>query len=128
MRTSQGDKIYQVLRTHLGRENAISAPAICKALRWPEGREREVRRVIRSESPLWADANGIVCAAPGGGYFLAQTLEEIMAYESWLLDGLNAYQERLEIVRNYCRARGIKLPSFTRTQKPAFRGDLEKAA
>ena len=114
MRTPQGDKIFEVLRAHLGRENAISAPDICTALRWPTGREREVRRIIRAESPLWSDANGIVCAAPGGGYFLAQTLEEILAYESWLQEGFNSYKERLESVRAYCRARGLHLPSFTR--------------
>lgn len=114
MRTPQGDRIYRVLAAHLGRENAISAPDICKALRWPEGRERQVRQIIRDESPLWADDNGILCAAPGGGYFLAQTFEELLAYESWLQEGRKSYDERLRSVRAYCRKRGFDLQQFRR--------------
>jgi len=112
MRTPQGDKIFEVLQKHLGRENAISAPDIAKALRWPAGREREVRRIIRTESPLWADKNGVLCAAPGGGYFLAQTFEELMAYHSWLCDGRNSYDERIKSVEAYCHARGFNLQPF----------------
>jgi hypothetical protein len=114
MKTPQGDKIYDVLRLHQGRENAISAPEICRALRWPEGRERQVRQIIRDESPLWAEDAGIVCAAPGGGYFLATSMEELLAYESWLLEGRNSYDERLHRVRAYCRKRGFDLEQFRR--------------
>ncbi len=114
MKTPQGDKIYAILRMHLGRENAISAPAICQALHWPEGRERQVRQIIRDESPLWAEESGILCAAPGDGYFLATTFFELLAYESWLLEGRNSYDERLRRVRAYCRKRGFDLEQFRR--------------
>jgi hypothetical protein len=114
MKTPLGDKIYSVLARHVGRENAISAPGICRELLWSEGRERQVRQIIRDESPLWAEEHGILCAAPGGGYFLATTMEELLAYESWLIEGRNSYGERLRRVRAYCRKRGFDLEQFRR--------------
>src|SRR5258708_4776736 len=78
MRTGEGDKIFDVIRAHVGSENAISAPDICRELGWSHGCERNVRRIIAKESHLWPE---IVCARAGdptggGGYFVAESYEE----------------------------------------------------
>lgn len=82
MRTNTGDAIHHILRVHVGQEQAISAPDICRALRWPAPRERHVRRLIADESALWPDV--VVCATPGQGYFCAASLDEIQRYDNWL--------------------------------------------
>jgi len=115
MRTKNGDRIYDILRSHIGKENAISAPAIAQALRWPEHRERKVRQIIRDESMFWAANGGLVCAIPGSGYFIAQSFEELAAYESWLTEGRDSYSQRIAIVRKYCRARGFNLSNRSLT-------------
>ena len=114
MRTNPGDKIFAILKTHIGRENAISAPELAKAIGWRSSLEREVRRIIRTESPLWAERDGLVCAVPGGGYFLGTSFEELSTYHTWLTEGRTAYEERIAIVANYCRARGIALAPIRR--------------
>ena len=82
MKTKDGNKILRVLRSHVGQEEAISAPAICRALGIRETRERHVRQVIADESALWPDV--VICATPGQGYFCAATFEELEAYDNWL--------------------------------------------
>ena len=81
MKTATGNAILAILRRHVGRAQAITAPGICRALNFPVTRERLVRRIIADESALWPEI--IVCATPGEGYFCAETFEEIERYDHW---------------------------------------------
>lgn len=82
MRTQFGDRIFTTLRSRIGRDQAISAPALCQELGWPESRERFVRRIIADESALWPGV--LICSVPGDGYFCAATYEEAETYLNWL--------------------------------------------
>jgi len=105
MRTDEGNKVYAIVRCHIGRENAISAPDICRQLRWPMSRERFVRQIIADESHLWDGV--LICAVGGEGYFCAQTFDEAHAYRNWLRDLMLKSKEKLARFENACSLMGI---------------------
>jgi hypothetical protein len=111
LRTPDGDKIFDVIRHHIGDENAIGAREICRELGWPIGSARHVRRIIAAESPEW---QGIVCAhagdpAGGGGFFIASTYLEIEAYWAFLDDLRSAAALKVTRFENLCYRMGIRL-------------------
>lgn len=113
MRTPEGDKIFAIIRRHVGRENGISARAICRELGWdPVGRERTVRRIIADQSCLWTNGGGVlVCALTGNGatgYFAATTFEEAETYYNWLLSLASVANRKVFNFREACRKMGIR--------------------
>lgn len=113
MRTPEGNKIADVLRSHVGAENAISAPDICRALHLPVKRERHVRRVIADESALW---DGIlICSTPGKGYFAAASYDELIEHDCWLTGLLTEAEKKLAGFRKLAIAHGLRLPAFQPT-------------
>jgi hypothetical protein len=77
------ERVYSCLCEHQGRDQAITAPGICKRLGWSRGREREVRRMIAGNAnKAWL---GVLCAVPGLGYFFASDMEEIATYRKYLV-------------------------------------------
>jgi hypothetical protein len=86
MKTELGNKIFRIISRHYGSARAISPRDIALELGHPETFERAVRRVIAAERDQWP---AIVCAklagrGDEGGYFVAETYEEIEAYWAWL--------------------------------------------
>jgi hypothetical protein len=112
MRTPEGDKVYAIVRTHIGAGDAISAPEIAKQLGWRAYRERVVRRIISDEGHLWP--NILVCSIPGKGFFCAETYEEAEAYDNWLGDLITSAREKQIIFRVACQKMGFH---FTRTNE-----------
>ena len=108
MRTPEGDKIFAVVRTRIGRDQAISAPDICRELRWPMSRERMVRQIIADESHFWDHV--LVCSAAGSGYFVAAEIEEVHKYRNWIDDLFYRAEEKLRKVDEACARMGIKFP------------------
>lgn len=106
MRTSLGDKVYKVIRRHVGASSYISAPAICKELGWRPSRERFVRQLIADESPLWDD---FVCSIPGRGYFVAESAEDLVKYHHWLSDLAAKAKNKVEYLQKFCRQKGINI-------------------
>lgn len=104
MRTAKGEKILEVIRGRIGVENCISAPDICRELRWPIGREREVRRIIATESMLW-DVEIIEKA--GSGYCVAKDYEEIEENIHWLDELAKTAAQKAQLKRDYFARRGI---------------------
>ncbi len=107
MRTKTGDRIASILRRHVGREEAIGAPDICRELGWPLKREREVRRIIADQAPLWEGV--LVCAKPGDGYFVASNIDEAQAYQNWLNDLTNKAALKSSAFRLSAAAMGLHL-------------------
>lgn len=105
MKTDEGNKIYAVVRCHIGRENAISAPDICRAIGWPMSRERFVRQIIADENHLWQGI--LVCAVGGAGYFVAETFDEARKYRNWLRDLNEASRLKLTRFESSCKVMGI---------------------
>ena len=108
MKTHHGEKIAAILSQHIGREQAITAPAICAELGWSEGRERLVRQIIASESPLWPV---LVCGVPGQGYFIAEDIAEAEQYENWLSDLARDAAAKVTSFRESARRMGIAFPT-----------------
>ncbi|GEM_PF-3890830 len=109
MRTPEGDAIFAVVKTRVGRDHAITSADICRELRWRPSRERQVRQIISDESMLWPE---IVCAAPGknGGFFRAETLDELCIYDNWLTEIAEREMNKRDAFRAYVRQQGIRLP------------------
>lgn len=106
MRTGEGNEIYRVLRTHIGRDQAISAPDICRAIGWSMTRERHVRQVISDESHFWSGV--LICSSPGAGYFVAADFEEVHKYRNWIADLFHQAADKLRKVDNACAKMGIR--------------------
>lgn len=112
MRTPEGDKIFAIIRQQDGAENAITAPQICRELGWKKSRERTVRRIIADESAFWE--GWPVCGIPGQGYFVAESIEELMSYRNWLADLVDRSTDKLNAFRAALQKMGIKLPEHHR--------------
>lgn len=112
MRTPEGDKVFAIIRQHDGAENAITAPQICRQLGWRRSRERLVRQLIADESAAWE--GWPVCAIPGQGYFVAQSIEELMSYDNWLAELLTRSTDKLNAFRAAVKKMGIRLPEHHR--------------
>lgn len=117
MKTNTGDLILKVLRQHVGQDQAISAPDICRELHWPLSRERLVRRIIADESALWPDV--LICALPGAGFFCAATFAEIESREHWLSALAKDSAEKHRLFRKAARALGFCLPDHNFTEAAA---------
>jgi hypothetical protein len=112
MRTTQGDKIFAIIRQHDGAANAITAPQICRELGWRKSRERTVRQIIADEAAFWE--GWPVCAIPGQGYFVAESIEELMSYDNWLADLVDRSSDKLKAFRAALKKMGIRLPEHHR--------------
>ncbi len=77
------ERVHCALLEHNGRDNAVTAPALCFRLGWSKGQEREVRRIIEKHANK--DWLGVLCAIPGLGYFFATDMEEIATYRKYLV-------------------------------------------
>lgn len=111
MRTAEGDKIFRIIRSRIGRPQAISSLDICRELRWPLSRDRMVRQTISDESHLWPAV--LVCAVPGQGYFCAETYEEAESCDNWLSDLVEAAQNKRTAFRTACQKMGF---NFTKNR------------
>lgn len=88
------ERVHAALVAHQGRDQAISAPRLCRHLGWSHGREREVRRIIEDNAnDNWP---GVLCAIPGVGYFFAADLEEIVTYRKYLVALKDAARDKLK--------------------------------
>jgi hypothetical protein len=108
VRSKTGDRIFAVLRQHVGAANAITGPQLCRALGYRKSMERAIRRIIADESARWE--GWPVCAIPGQGYFIAESIEELMSYDNWLADLLERSTNKLQAFRAAVRKMGIRLP------------------
>ncbi len=116
MHTEHGKSIAAILSQHIGREQAITAPAIAQELGWPESRERLVRQIIATESALWPV---LVCGVPGQGYFIAEDVEEAAAYDSWLSDLHAKAEDKVTAFRASAARIGFRFPLPTEPQLAA---------
>lgn len=107
MRTNTGNTIFNLLREHVGQEEAISAPQICRELGWPDSRERLVRRIIADESALWPDV--LICSVPGAGYFCAASFQEIESADHWLANLATEAAEKHRLFRATAQQLGFSL-------------------
>ena len=107
-------KIRGFERRHSGRDQAISAPDICRELGWPMKRERLVRQIISDESHLWTGV--LVCGVPSAGYFCAADIEEVHKYRNWIADLFHKAADKLRKVDEACTRMGIR---FARETPPA---------
>lgn len=108
---NRASQIQAVLRQHVGRDQAISAPGICRILRWPLSLEREVRRIIKDEGRSWGGEGElfVVCAIPGRGFFIAADFEEIQNHDNWLSAQYAAVGKSRRDFRTLCKNLGITL-------------------
>jgi hypothetical protein len=112
MRTTDGDKVFAIIRAHIGAEDAITAPEIARELRWKASDERKVRRIISDEGYLWPDI--LVCSIPGKGYFCATSYEEAESYDSWIAGLLDSAREKQTAFRAQCRKMGFRFAQTNR--------------
>jgi hypothetical protein len=111
MRTQLGNNIFGIISRHYGSARAISPREIALELGEPETYERAVRRVIAAERDQWP---AIVCAklagrGDEGGYFVAETYQEIEAYWAWLSDLESKAIAKREGFEALCQTNGINL-------------------
>src|SRR3954447_982793 len=111
MRTQLGNNIFGIISRHYGNARAISPRDIALELGEPETYERSVRRVIAAERDEWP---AIVCAklagrGDEGGYFVAETYQEIEAYWAWLSDLESKAIAKREGFEALCQTKGINL-------------------
>lgn len=104
MRTEYGNRILEIIAGHTGENEAISAPKIAAELGWTPGRERDVRRIISTESILW-DIE--VVEKPGVGFFVPETYDEVEKYIHWLDDMADSAAVRAARKRDYFQKRGL---------------------
>lgn len=109
MRTPEGDKVFAIIRQHNGAGQAITAPQICRELGWRTSRERVVRQIIADESASWE--GWPVCAIPGQGYFVAESIEELMSYDNWLAELVSRSTNKLKAFRAALQRMGVRLPA-----------------
>ena len=112
MRTEEGDNIFAIVRQHSGAANAITAPQICRLLGWKKSGERHVRQLIADEGSLWE--GWPVCSIPGQGFFIAETIEELIAYNNWLSELAYVSRDKLIFFREAVGKMGIRLPEHHR--------------
>ncbi|HEX4083347.1 MAG TPA: hypothetical protein VHY22_00445 [Chthoniobacteraceae bacterium] len=105
MRTAEGDRVCELIRTRLGRRQAVTACQICQILGWPQSRESIVRRIIAEESMLWSGI--LICCADGEGYFCATNCDEALACETWLREARDHAQITLDTFIAQCRRLGL---------------------
>ena len=100
MRTPLGDKIYEILRNRVGRENAIHAHELAEELGMRRGMEREIRRVIGTERNLWVAKKGaaaiLVLSFSGGGFFACENYEEYILCRGWCAGDVETARLKLE--------------------------------
>lgn len=90
MTLSESTEILEHLRGHRGSANGVSAQTIARRMGRRKSYARTVRDIIASRRSEWARRHDIhVCASPSEGYYIAETVEEIHAYQEHL-DGLAA--------------------------------------
>lgn len=106
MRTTEGDKIYRIIRSHIGVADAINSREIARQLRWKPSAEREVRRIISDEAHLWPGI--LVCSVPGKGFFCAESYEEAESRDNWLSDLVDAARLKQTAFRTACAKMGFK--------------------
>ena len=109
--SSAADQIFSVIKRHRGFENAIDAIDICDELGWSSGAARNVRRIISDKCTTWPE---IVCARPGdpsggGGYYIAETYEEIERYWSHLDNLFVEAGSKLDKFEKFVRNKGVNL-------------------
>lgn len=108
---SEADRIFNVIKHHVGAENAIGARGIALELGKLPSFEREIRRIIAENRDAWPE---IVCAkldcgAGEGGYFVPETHDEITAYWAWLDDLRSKAEEKVHRFEQLCRKHGINI-------------------
>jgi hypothetical protein len=121
MRTPEGDKVWKIIRAHVGRPQAIGAIEIAQRLKWRPSQERMVRQIISDEAHLWPGI--LVCATPGKGYFCAETYEEAENYDNWLSGLVTAAQNKRTAFRTACEKMGFR---FTKLNARAPARKLEE--
>lgn len=108
MRTALGDKVFSVIRHHYGRDNAITAAAICDELGWTPGMAREVRRIVSNESHLWPGVLVCACAGRDSGFFVAESYDEALEYWNWLQQLAAVASRKVFNFEQACSKMGIR--------------------
>ncbi len=83
MKTELGNRLCREIRSCAGLSDALEAGELARRVRLGVNGEREIHAAIRAESCLW---DFVVCTAPGGDYFRAETFTELETYPNWLLE------------------------------------------
>jgi hypothetical protein len=102
-----GDHVLAILRSRVGREQAITAPAIALRMGWTPNSERVVRSLIEIHAN--GDWPGVLCAMPGTGYYFASNLEEIEEYRGLLATLKKAANAKLQKFDERVKAEGFRL-------------------
>jgi len=105
---TDADKIFRIMLSARGAENAITARDIAIEIGWSSGMEREVRRIIAAWDHI------IVCAklrgrGDEGGYFIPQTYQEIEAYWAHLSDLASKAEAKVQRFEQACAKAGFNL-------------------
>lgn len=108
------ERLVRLLRGRIGRDQAITSRGICRLLRWPITRERQVRRAL---SDLECDDDipeFPLVGIPGIGWWLADSADD------WLLRGSVLRQvfeaARLRLSAHNRRGRALGLPQTKTTR------------
>lgn len=105
-------KILTLLRSHVGRENLISAESIAMVIGLPQRDGARLVRDLLSEAlhdGTLEDQEIPLCAIPGKGYFLASDIEEAQAYLNLLLTLLAESARKARAVAKLFASLGLKL-------------------
>lgn len=107
-------KIAQVLRQRAGRENAITSFEIALAV---NRNQRAVRAAISENLEWFWDQDIAVLAAPGGGFFVGDDLEQFVKYREVLTALGFQIDEKIKAFDKLCAKRGLclKAPKITKS-------------
>lgn len=101
------DQIADILRSHRGRESAITSAEIARELQLPRSAERTIRETISDED--WEEREMLVVAVPGFGFYLATDASEVDAYHALLCSLRDRAAAKVTTFVAACRRAGISL-------------------
>jgi hypothetical protein len=99
--------IADLLRQHVGRDNAIKSRQIAECLGLPETADRTIRDSIADED--WEARELLVVASPGIGYYVASDISEADAYHALLCLLRDRAHAKVEKFRRTAAKFGITL-------------------
>lgn len=113
-------RILTLLRSHVGRDNLISAEAIATAIGLPQRDGARIVRDLLSEAlhdGTLEDQEIPLCAIPGKGYFLASDIEEAQAYADWCRSLAAEAARKSVAVTTLFKSLGLHLQPAARAKK-----------
>jgi hypothetical protein len=103
--------VFEVLRQHVGRDRSITSIQIARELGFTDGSSRLVRGLIEIHGNV--DWPGLLCAAPGDGYYFAADIEDIRQYRSYLATLKKNASAKLKRLDERIAAEGFALEGVT---------------